>query len=263
MRGSQHPAAAADVRTEEFAMRRSSTVPRSKAVILWALAAVILIATGTAYASGFVASASTAADPNHGAATPLLGNPPTPELELYPNAVAITEPVIAFDVLWGQLAHDTMVFTLTLPANDSRTGIPYPGGTAFSIDVYATNQPDLMSGAGGHTPWTKLAIQWTLAPCPGGVFHDETSLTPTFSSPTAQAVMAVTSGVIHVELPGLAPATVYCAGVKRAYPDANDVNGTYLTRPYATDADATAANAAWSSAVPVAPIFTATIRRTA
>jgi hypothetical protein len=75
--------------------------------------------------------------------------------------------------------------------------------------------------------------------------------------------MAVTSGVIHVELPGLAPATVYCAGVKQAYPDANDVNGTYLSRPYATDAEASAANPAWTSSIPVAPLFTATIRRTA
>jgi hypothetical protein len=244
-------------------MRRPSSVARPKAVILWALVAVVALATGTAYASGFVGSSSTATDPNHGAATPLLGDPPDPELDLYPNAVAITEPVIAFDVLWGQLAHDTRVFTITLPANDPRTGSPYPGGTTFSIDVYATNQPDVTSGAGGHTPWTTLAIQWTIAPCPGGVFNDETAPTPTFASPTAQTVMAVTSGVIHVELPGLAPATVYCAGVKQAYPDANDVNGTYLSRPYATDAEATAANPAWTSAIPVAPLFTATIRRTA
>jgi hypothetical protein len=74
--------------------------------------------------------------------------------------------------------------------------------------------------------------------------------------------MAVTGGSIQVALTGLAPNTVYCVGVKQAYPDAHDPAGTYLARPYATDADATAANPAWTSAVPVAPLFTALIQRT-
>jgi hypothetical protein len=75
--------------------------------------------------------------------------------------------------------------------------------------------------------------------------------------------MAVTSRTIHAAVTNLAPATVYRAGVKQAYPAANDANGTFITRPYATDADANAANAAWTSAVPVAPHFTATVLRTA
>src|ERR1700730_4122692 len=151
-------------------MRRSSSAPRRATgpVIVWGLAAVIAVATGTAYATGFVASSSTAVDARDGMASPLFGEPPNPEFDLYPNAVTSTDLVIGFDVLWGQLAHDTKVFTVTLPANDPRTGNPYPGGTTFALNIYATNRPDVVNGAGGHTPWTNLTIQWTIAPCLGG-----------------------------------------------------------------------------------------------
>ena len=54
---------------------------------------------------------------------------------------------------------------------------------------------------------------------------------------------------------------MYCVDAKQAYPDANDPAGTDLARSYASDADATAANPAWTSAVPVAPLFTALIQR--
>jgi hypothetical protein len=153
------------------------------------------------------------------------------------------------------------VFGVSIPADDARTGQPYPAGTSFAVNVFSTNQPDVVNGAGGHTPWTTLAVQWTVAPCPGGAFADETAPNPTFATPTAQAVMAVTGGTIQVALTGLAPDTVYCVGVKQASPDANDPAGTYLARPYASDADATAANPAWTSAVRVAPLFTALVQR--
>ena len=170
--------------------------------------------------------------------------------------------MVGFDALWGQIAHDTRVFTVAIPADDARTGNPYPGGTTFAVNVFATNQSDLVAGAGGHTPWTTLALDWSIAPCPGGVFADETAPTPTFATPVAQAVMDVTGGTIHVALTGLAPGTVYCAGIAQAYPDANNPAGTDIARPYATDADASATNPAWTSAVPVSPLFTALIQRT-
>jgi hypothetical protein len=231
-------------------------------VIWWVAAGLIALGTGTAYATGFTATSGTAADTNHGEATPLFGAPALPEFPLYPNAVTTTDLTIGFDVLSGQLPHDTLVFTVAIPAIDARTGAAYPGGTTFAVNIISTNQPNLVSGSGGHTPWTTLNLQWTIAPCPGGTFSDETATTPTFASPTAQAVMAVISGTIEVSLDNLAAATTYCAGVKQAFPDANDPTGTDITRPYATDADATAANPLWTSAVPVAPLFTATIQRT-
>jgi hypothetical protein len=230
-------------------------------VIAWLLAGAVALAAGVAYATGFVATASTAVDASHGEATPLLGQPPGPEAPLYPGAVTTTNLTIGFDGLWGQIAHDTEVFGVSIPADDARTGQPYPAGATFAVNVFATNQPDVVNGAGGHTPWSTLTLQWTVAPCPGGVFADETAPNPTFATPTAQGVMAVTGGTIHVALTGLAPATLYCVGVKQAYPDANDPAGTYLARPYAADADATAANPGWTSAVPVAPLFTALIQR--
>ncbi len=231
-------------------------------VIAWLLAGAVALAAGTAYAAGFVATSSTAVDPNHGEATALLGAPPNAEIPLYPNDVTTTNLTIGFDGLFGQLPHDTEVFAISIPADDARTGAPYPAGATFALNVYATNQPDLVTGAGGHTPWSTLTIQWTIAPCPGGAFADDTAPSPTFATPTAQAVMAVSGGTLHVSLTGLVPGTVYCAGVKQAYPDANDPAGTYITRPYATDAGATAANPAWTSAVPVAPLFTGLIQQT-
>jgi hypothetical protein len=229
----------------------------------WAVAGFAVLVTSAAFATGFVSGSSTSTDPVHGEATPLFGEPSAEEFALYPANVTTFSLPIGFDVLTGQIAHDTDVFTVTIPANDPRTGSPYAGGAQFALNVYVTNQPDLVSGAGGHTPWTTLQLQWTLAPCPGGTFYNETATTPTFSSPTDQAVMAVTSGTIHVALTGMAPGSVYCAGVMQAYPDANDPSGTDIARPYATDADANAANAAWTSAIPVTPQLTAQIQRVA
>jgi len=232
-------------------------------LIAWAVAGMAVLATGTAYATGAIgSSSSTTTDPAHGAATPLFGDPAAAEFGLYPANITTLGLPIGWDGLTGQVAHDTDVFTVTVPAADPRTGSAYPGGTTFSLNVYVTNQPDLLSGAGGHTPWTTLQLQWSLAPCPGGVFQDETSASPTFASPTAQAVMPVTTGTIHVALSGMSPGSVYCAGVKQAYPDANDPAGTDLARPYATDADAEAADPAWTSAVPVGPQLTAQLQRT-
>src|ERR1700676_458925 len=124
-------------------MMRSSSAPRRARgpVIGWALVAVMALAVGSAYATGFIASPSSATDADHGSATPLLGEPANPEFDLYPNNVTTTNLVIGFDALWGQLAHDTRVFTVALPASDPRTGHPYPGGTTFAVNVYATNQP--------------------------------------------------------------------------------------------------------------------------
>jgi hypothetical protein len=234
----------------------------SARLIAWAAAGVAVVATGTAYATGFASTANTTADPANGAATPLFGQPPAPDPALYPNAITTFPLPIGWDGLTGQVAHDTDVFTVSVPATDARTGAAYPGGTTFALHVVVTDQPDLVGGAGGHTPWTTLQLQWSLAPCPGGAFSDETSAAPTFASPLVQALMPVTTGTIEATLTGLAPGTVYCAGVKQAYPDATDPAGTDLARPYATDADAQAANPAWTSAVPVAPQLTAQLQRT-
>ena len=83
------------------------------------------------------------------------------------------------------------------------------------------------------------------------------------ADPSADAATAGRSLLTRpaVALTGLAPDTVYCVDAKQAYPDANDPAGTDLARSYASDADATAANPAWTSAVPVAPLFTALIQR--
>jgi hypothetical protein len=231
-------------------------------LVAWGLAGVAALATGTAYATGVVSTSNTSADTANGAATPLFGQPAAAEAQLYPNAITTSPLTIGFDGLSGQVAHDTDVFTVTVPAVDARTGTAYPGGTTFALNVFVTNQSDLGSGAGGHTPWTTYSLQWSLAPCPGGTFSDETSAAPTFATPQSQAVMGVTAGTAHVALTGLAPGTVYCAGVKQAYPDANDPAGTDLVRPYATDADARAANPAWTSAVPVTAQLTAQLQRT-
>ncbi len=231
-------------------------------MIAWALVGTVAIATGVAYSSGVARTSSTASDTSHGESSPLFGQPPASEFPLYRDAVTTTDLTIAFDDLWGQLPHDTNVFTIAIPANDPRTGNPYPAGTTFAVNIYATNQPDIVNGAGGHTPWTNLNLQWTIAPCPGGAFFNETTANPTFAVPTVQAVMRVTSGTIHVALGSLAPGTTYCGGIKQAFPDASDSNATYILRPYATDAEANAANPAWTSAVPVAPLFTALIQRT-
>ncbi len=229
---------------------------------VWALSAVVAVAAGSAYATGFFATASTAVDPNHGAATPVLKTPAGPDAPFFPGAVTTTQMTIGFDALWGVIAHDTDVFVVRIPAIDARTGLAYPGGATFDLNVFSTNEPDLVNGAGGQTPWTQLSIQWSVAPCPGGVFSDETTASPTFATPMQQTVMAVTTGQLVVSLTGLVAATTYCVGVTQAAPDANNPAGTYITRPYATDADATAANPAWTSAVPVAPLFTALIQRT-
>ena len=228
----------------------------------WACVAVVALATGTAYATGFLSSSATAADTAHGDAAPLFGQPANPDPPLYTGDVTTVAPTIAFDGLWGQLPHDTNVFTVTVPSVDAESGSAYPGGTTFALDVYVTNQPDLSAGAGGHTPWTSLTVEWTLAPCPGGAFADEAAPTPTFSTPTSQLQMPVIPGTIVAELTGMAPGATYCAGIQQANPDANDPATTYIDRPYATDADANAANPAWTSAIPVTPNFTAQIRRT-
>ena len=227
------------------------------------MAGVVALGVGAAYATGFVAGPSSAADPAHGEAAPLFGDPSSPEFGLYPADVTSFPLPIGFDGLTGQIAHDTDAFTVTTPANDPRTGTAYPGGAQFALNVFVTNQPDLVSGAGGHTPWTTLQLQWTLAPCPGGTFDDETAPAPTFASPTSQVVMPVTAGTIHVALTGMGPGAVYCAGVKQAFPDANDPSGTDIARPYASDAGAQAADPAWTSAIPVTPQLTAQIQRVA
>jgi hypothetical protein len=228
----------------------------------WALCGAVALATGTAYATGSASTSGSSTDSAHGAATALLGAPAQPEFPLYPGAVTTFTLPIGFDGLSGQVAHDTDVFTVVIPADDPRTGSPYPGGTMFSINAYVTNQPDLIAGAGGHTPWTTLQLQWSVAPCPGGAFADETAPSPTFAHPVDQAVMAVTAGTVHVALSGLDPGTTYCAGVKQASPDATDPAGTDIARPYATDADAQAADPAWTTAVPVAPLLTAQLQLT-
>jgi len=230
-------------------------------VAAWVVCGVIAAVVGAAYATSFATSSGSTVDPAQGAATPLFGQPPQPEQPLYPNAVASFGLPIAWDGLSGQITHDTDVFTVIVPADDPRTGAPYPGGTTFAVNVYVTNQRELLSGGGGHTPWTTLQLQWSVAPCPGGTFYDETSPAPTFASPAAQQVMSVTGGTIHVALAGLTPGATYCVGVKQAYPDANDPAGTDLVRPYATDGDAQAANPAWTSAVPVAPQLTAQLQQ--
>jgi len=231
-------------------------------LIGWALCAAVAVATGTAYASNFSSSSGTGTDSAHGVATPLVGAPAEPEFPLYPGAISTFGLPITFDGLSGQVAHDTDVFTATVPADDPRTGSPYPGGTVFSVNVYVTNEPDLVNGAGGPTPWATLQLQWSVAACPGGVFADETAPSPTFASPLGQALMAVTGATVHVALGGLAPGATYCVGVKQAYPDANDPAGTDIARPYATDADAQAADPAWTSAVPVDPQLTAQLQQT-
>ena len=243
--------------------QRSKGTRRARGpIVAWVALAAAALGVGTAYATGFVTATSSAADPNHGEATPLLGAPMQPEVPLYPGAVTTTQMTIGFDALWGVIAHDTDVFVVRIPAVDARTGLAYPGGATFDLNVFSTNEPDLVNGAGGQTPWTQLSIQWTIAPCPGGVFSDETTASPTFATPMQRTVMAVTTGQLVVSLTGLAPATTYCVGVTQAAPDANNPAGTYITRPYASDADASAANPAWTSAVPVAPLFTALIQRT-
>jgi hypothetical protein len=244
-------------------MRRSSSEPgRARGIkVAWAVAGAIALSCGAIYATGFAATSGTAIDPSQGEATPLLGAPAAPEFPLYPNAITTTNLAIGFNGLDGVLAHDTNVFTIHIPAIDPRTGFLYPGGTTFVLNVIATNQTDLVSGAGGHTPWSDLTLDWTIAPCPGGIFSDETAATPTFATPTEQQVMAVTSGTNQVALSGLAPETVYCAGL-RQYPNTVSPDATSITRPYATDADATAANPAWTSATPVTPLFTALLQRT-
>jgi hypothetical protein len=231
-------------------------------VLAWALAGIAALATGTAYATGFVAAPSSAVDTAHGAATPLFGSPPSGELPLYPGAVTSYGLTIGFDGLWGQIAHDTRVFTVAVPTDDPRTDAPYPPGTTFSVNVFVTNQPEVLSGGGGQTSWTTLQLQWSVASCPGGVFYDETSASPTFASPLDQAVMAVTAGTVHVALTGLSPGSVYCVGITQAYPDANDPSTTDLQRPYDSDADAHAANPSWTSDVPVPPQLTAQLQQT-
>jgi len=231
-------------------------------LVAWALVGVAALATGTAYATGYISTSNTAADSANGAATPLFGQPAAAEAPLYPGAITTSPLTIGFDGLSGQVAHDTDVFTVTVPAVDARTGAPYPEGTTFALHIFVTNEPELTSGAGGNTPWTTYALQWSLAPCPGGTFSDETSPSPTFAAPLSQAIMAVTAGTVHALLTGLSAASVYCAGVRQAYPDANDPAGTDLARPYATDADAQAANPAWTSAVPVTARFAAQLQRT-
>ena len=230
-------------------------------MIGWAVSGALSVAVGTAYATSFASSSGTSTDSAHGAATPLFGQPPAPEAPLYPGAVTRFALPLTFNGLTGQVPHDSDVFTVIVPATDPRTGAAYPPGTSFALNIFVTNQPDLVGGAGGSTPWTTLQLQWTLAACPGGVFADETAGTPTFASPTDQQLVDVTSGGIHLALTGLLPGTTYCAGVKQAYPNANDPAGTDLARPYATDAEAHAANPAWTSAVPVTPDFTALLQR--
>jgi len=246
-------------------MRRSSPVSRRNPwpLVAWALVACVALATGTAFATGFFADTSTAADANHGAATPVLGTPSAQDAPLYPGAITTTQLTIGFDGLWGAIAHDTAVFVVSVPSVDAGTGLAYPGNASFNLNVFSTNEPDLVNGAGGQTPWTRVSIAWVIAPCPGGVFSDETAASPTFATPTQQVVMAVTNGQLVASLTGMAAGTTYCVGVTRAAPDANDPAGTYLVRPYATDADANAANPAWTSATPISPVFTALIQRVA
>jgi len=246
-------------------MPRSSTVPGRKPwpLVAWTLTACAALATGTAFATGFFAGTSTAADPAHGAGTPVLGTPSDQDPPFYAGAITTTQLTIGFDGLWGVIAHDTAVFVVRVPSVDAETGLAYPGYASFDLNVFSTNQPDLVDGAGGQTPWTQVSIQWTLAPCPGGVFYDETTASPTFATPMQQVVMATTSGQLAVSLTGMAPGTTYCVGVTQAAPDANNPAGTYLSRPYATDSDANAANPAWTSATPISPLFTALIQRIA
>ena len=63
-------------------------------VIAWLLVGAVALAAGVAYATGFLATASTAVDTNHGEATPLLGQPSGPEVPLYPGAVTTTNLTI-------------------------------------------------------------------------------------------------------------------------------------------------------------------------
>ena len=135
----------------------------------------------------------------------------------------------------------------------ARPGSRIPATPRSTCNVFSTNQPDLVNGAGGQTPWTQVSIQWTLAPCPGGVFSDETAASPTFATPMQQVVMAMTSGQLAVSLTGMAPGTTYCVGVTQAAPDANNPAATYLSRPYATDSDANAANPALDERHPDQP----------
>jgi hypothetical protein len=234
---------------------------RRRVLIGWAVTGAVGIALGTAYAAGFASTSGTSTDSAHGEATPLFGQPPAAEFPLYPGAVTTFALPIGFDGLSGQVAHDTDVFTVRVPAADPRTGSAYPPGTTFAVNVFVTNEPALLSGGGGHTPWTTLQLQWSVAPCPGGVFFDETAPDPTFASPLNRQLMPVTAGMVHVALGSLTPGTTYCAGVARAYPDANDPSATDLARPYATESDAHAANPAWTSAIPVTPDLTAQLQR--
>ena len=199
-------------------MPRSSTVPRRQPwpFVAWALVASVALATGTAFATGFFAGTTTSADPNQGAGTPVLGTPSDQDTPLYAGAITTTQLTIGFDGLWGVIAHDTDVFVVSIPSMDAGTGLPYPGTASFNLNVYSTNQPDLVNGAGGQTPWTQVSIQWTLAPCPGGVFYDETTASPTFATPMQQVVMATTSGQLGASLTGMAAGTTYCVGVTQA-----------------------------------------------
>ncbi len=216
----------------------STTSPRrTRRTLLWGLFGLTGIVMGTAFATGFIETDSTAAgvDP----AANVFGISADEAQDLSPYQGLLTNPgdlVIGFDGVWGVVTNDVTVFSVDL----SLEGV----AEVFYVDIYLNNYL-----AEQAQEWSAAQLKWLQVDCTAPDF-DAAVAVPASDASGDPKVMNITTTDAHVSFHSLAGGAEYCFGISEQEPHADDITGTFLTR---SDNDV----------VPEAPDFTAIVNRSA
>ena len=206
----------------------TTPTPRRRAIRTWAIFGVIGVALGGLWAAGFNSSTA-AVDGTPSTAPSVNGTAGANSTSALAGRATSPEDLsIAFSGRWGVISSDASMFKIDL------TGL---SGTYYA-SVLLTNDP---------TGWETLQLKFARVTVTGSVTCDSTT---DFSSATTTAVMPVETLDSQVTFAGLAGGSVYCIAIPDSSPMARDAEGNFLRRR-------------GPAATPVAPVFTATINRSA
>jgi len=233
----------------EDATGRKPAISRRR-LTFWALFGTVGLIMGAAYATGFASTTNTAADTNHGDATPLLGVAAPNSAAQYAGTITAPNPLaVAFDGYYGTIAAPTDMFEVDLTGND-------PQGQAltgtFYVDLVLNNWHALGLDATGTGQWDIVELGWQEHQCDAGFANNWTGA-------TAQQ-MHVERVDAHVTFAALAAGHKYCFGLDTA---TSTTEAAVLAAASGGNVTGTVLFRSSLASSPTAPQFTATVNRSA